>query len=257
MALGKQGGGGRRRGGAGGKAEKFLKFSVLDSWNKSHFLRSPCRDEDWLGSAAARPLLLASPPRQLRSLAPVAPGRQAPKEQPGEPSLGGRAWEKGGAPPLPRWDAAPVVLTANLEGRTESVSQLFGRRKRQKKKRVAKKRGISILILVWMCGEMGGCIGGEGEGVVRRGVRRWEKREGWQSDGDGEDVEKEREMAGMRLETGRRGRKGKREQRKGSREMKGTRGWGRAAEPPPHCYPIATTLTPGSFNLEVREHERE
>lgn len=58
---------------------------------------------------------------------------------------------------------------------------------------------------------MGGCIGGEGKGVVRGGVGRREKREGWQSDGDGEDVEKEREKAGMRRETGRRGRKGKQE----------------------------------------------
>lgn len=143
MALGKQGG-------EGGEAEKFLKFSVLDSWNKSHFLRSPCRDEDWLGGAAARPLLPASPPRQLRSLAPVAPGRQAPKEQPGEPSLGGRAWEKGGASPLPfpRWDASAGCPHSQLGGthgerlptfRPEEETKKEWQKKEKKKKRESRR----------------------------------------------------------------------------------------------------------------------
>lgn len=208
-------------------------------------------------------------PRPLpASFAPSLPwhrGVRHPKS-----SLGSQAWGDGrgkrGAHlpfPFPAGTRALVALTANLEARTESVSQLFGRRRRQKKsgkKKKKRRRGISILILVWMRGEMGGCIGGEGKGVVRGGVGRREKREGWQSDGDGEDVEKEREKAGMRRETGRRGRKGKQEQRKGSGEMKGTQGWGRAANPlppPPPPIPSPSLLPLSPQEALIWEFEKE
>lgn len=84
---------GRRR----GAAEKFLKFSVLDSWNKSHFLWSPCRVEDWLGSAAARPppSHVPSPPASL----PLSRGIRASAwaSQPWGDSRGKR---RGAMPPL-------------------------------------------------------------------------------------------------------------------------------------------------------------
>lgn len=139
MALGKWGGEPE-----GGKAEKFLKFSVLDSWNKSHFLRSPCRGEDWLGGAAARPLLPTSPPHQLRSLAPVAPGRQAPNEQPwGASFLGVKGVEKGAGGthplPFPRRDASPLALPTSRRG-ARGASPNFSARGRDKKSPNHKKK---------------------------------------------------------------------------------------------------------------------
>lgn len=112
---------GRRR----GAAEKFLKFSILDSWNKSHFLWSPCRVEDWLSSAAARPppSHVPSPPASL----PLSRGIRASawESLPWGDSRGKRRGQC--LPFLPR--STPEHSTSNpwnnLQGPAESVSQLF------------------------------------------------------------------------------------------------------------------------------------
>lgn len=115
-------------GGEGGAAEKFLKFSVLDSWNKSHFLWSPCRGEDWLSGAAARPppSHVPSPPASL--LLSRGIGASAWENQ----LLGIQPWEKWGACLTFLPDPDPGHSASNhwskLRRFTRSVSQLFGRR---------------------------------------------------------------------------------------------------------------------------------